>query len=341
MQKIKGIFKTSQAALILIAIIATIIFLANTDGRSKIADIKFADPNLKACIDSLIEAKQIEYIHELTELNCSIKKSERSLIKSLYGIEDLKYLKSINLANENINQLTPLIYLKHLKALNLENNKIESLNTIRQINSLKELNLNGNKIKGVINLGKLNKLKKLELERNQITNLTFLAKLKKVETLNLKWNRIRNIEPLSSLKRLKDLKLNDNLVRDIAVIYSLNKLENLDLANNKLRKIDPLSSLRSIVKLNLSNNEINDISPLSKLKVQNLVLTNNRINNGVDLLLSLIDEKQINKLWGHESKIKVSLEGNNRVPCPELKILRSKVEELKGTLIEPKSCSEH
>lgn len=86
-------------------------------------------------------------------------------------------------------------------------------------------------------------------------------------------------------------------------IGQLSSLRFLDLGDNKIVNVTPLENLTMLGGLNLANNAITDINPLINLR----------------------------------SLVSVSLEGNNNIPCSQLRLLESR---LKDNLTKPNACED-
>jgi internalin A len=81
------------------------------------ADYNILDPALKSCIDQAIFDQQATSAGQLTHLNCS-----SGGIAELTGLEIFTGLTHINLNQNNLVEIKPLLFLPHPMVVNLENN---------------------------------------------------------------------------------------------------------------------------------------------------------------------------------------------------------------------------
>ncbi len=86
-------------------------------------------------------------------------------------IGDLTYLKSLDLENNQIQDLKPLGKLANLTELYMQNNQIKSLKGLEKLITLTALGLQNNQIQDLKPLGKLVNLTHLFLENNQVQKL--------------------------------------------------------------------------------------------------------------------------------------------------------------------------
>jgi Leucine-rich repeat (LRR) protein len=85
--------------------------------RPLIKVIAAEDPQLRNCIQQFIIDQQIRDTSNLTALNCS-----HGGINSVSGIEQFSQLRILDLAGNNITDITPLLFLGKVTTLNLEDN---------------------------------------------------------------------------------------------------------------------------------------------------------------------------------------------------------------------------
>lgn len=131
-------------------------------------------------------------------------------IKSLKGIENLKFLSELNLNYCYITDLSPLLSLDKLTGLNLTNCEISDISLLAQMPELMVIRLEGNKIADITALSKITSVFFLDLSRNSITDLSPLKQLGKLSILDLDGNNITDISVLESLSELSLVNLRWN-----------------------------------------------------------------------------------------------------------------------------------
>ena len=80
-------------------------------------DYDVSDPGLATCLNQTIKDRQISAANQLTLLNCA-----NGTITSLDGIQVFSALKTINLSNNALSDIKPLLYLGNLESVSLEAN---------------------------------------------------------------------------------------------------------------------------------------------------------------------------------------------------------------------------
>jgi Leucine-rich repeat (LRR) protein len=241
--------------------------------------IEFSDPNLEWAIREKLNQPNIPITHSalltITELDAS-----NCGITNLEGIEYLNKLASINLAGNQIDDVTPLSSLEMLTYINLENNHITDLSKIHfeKLSGLPliELNLSNN----------------FDENGARLTNIQPLAGFKDIQKLNLRNNNISDVSILSTLPSLVEINLRDNNVHDIAALANLNNLESLNLHSNPVKTgINVLGNLSHLKTLNLVNIHVGEnISFLEQLdELEELNLRNTSISD-VSIIVSLMEK---------------------------------------------------
>lgn len=123
--------------------------------------------------------KYLDYVRlmkEITSIRSQRKKFLRSLFLPNRGIEDMSFLillkrydlKSIELFNNKIKEITDLESFTNLKRLDLNKNQITELKGLETLTKLEELRIGQNQIKEIKGMENLSKLKVLEIGGNDI-----------------------------------------------------------------------------------------------------------------------------------------------------------------------------
>ena len=181
---------------------------------------------------------------------------------------DITGLKSLDLENNKIDDVRPLMGLKKLEYLNLAGNKIDSVTALSDLKKLNELHLSRNPLKGISALSDLSSLKTLCLDSTGIkdASLQKLYKLDALRTLLLDGNEELTQSAVDELKK----KLPGCAVSFTPVTVTLelggksfkNDVTELSLVGCGISDISVLSRCTSLKKLDLSDNPITDASPL-------------------------------------------------------------------------------
>ena len=218
-------------------------------------------------------------------------------------------LEKLNINDNAVSDLRPLIGLPNLVKLEAENNQITETTSVGSMVQLTDLDLKGNPIKDFSGLGRLSRLKILDLRDTFITDadLGELYGLKSIFSIDLRDNRGLSDIAVGSLKsalpgcsialpelvyeidfsghRLrsdeKQLIFPAAGISDLSGLAKMTALEELDLRDNEIMNLFPFEitvSKDSIRKLNLSGNQIRDVLSLYALSsLEELDLSGNQI----------------------------------------------------------------
>ncbi|XP_057533433.1 uncharacterized protein LOC130811234 [Amaranthus tricolor] len=121
-------------------------------------------------------------------------------LKAIPMISHFSSLRSINLSNNSIVQITPGSLPKGLHVLDLSKNKIASIEGLRELTRLRVLYLNYNRISRIGHgLSSCTLLKELYLSGNKISEVEGLHRLLKLTVLDLSFNKITTTKALGQL----------------------------------------------------------------------------------------------------------------------------------------------
>ena len=196
-----------------------------------------------------------EYSTDLTELDLG------SLYLTDADIEPLEYmvnLRSLDLRQNQLTDLTPLAGLTQLESLELWGNDLSDLTPLAGLTNLKTLRLGGSD-SGVNN--------------PNLQDLSPLSGLKNLETLVLPGNsQIRDLTPISGLTNLREFSMSGDSstgvyqIADLSPLAGLTNLERLSVTISGVDSLEPLRNLKKLTYLFLNGEgAYQDFSPISEL----------------------------------------------------------------------------
>lgn len=231
---------------------------------------------------------------EITSLDLS-----NGYIRDLSGIQYFENLEELNIANNEISDLSPLSGCAKLKKLDASGQYISNLGVLSTLKELTELNLADNELTTLSSLKELTELQRLDVSGNEIVVFGTAGKLQKLQYLNMADNPMKEID-LSALSELADLtELNVsgcgiksidginignlttlnasyNQIDSVVALEKAEKLSVLDLSYNVLAEADGLKSCINLQELSMEGNPLENIAwiePLSSLTNINLAQT--------------------------------------------------------------------
>ncbi|RKW10123.1 MAG: leucine-rich repeat domain-containing protein, partial [Catonella sp.] len=271
-------------------------------------EVNIKDENLKKAVIRQLKHQNIykdnqkiteKRMAALNGLDCHLNftQGRNGGIKSLEGLEYALNIKSLDLAGNEIVDLSPLKACKNLEVLDLgdqylyennqyltdisplgelinlkklilKNNKIVDVTAISKLTKLEELDLYGNKgIKSIDGFENLTKLRKLLLNRTMgITDIAPLKECMDLEELSIQYNKVSSIEALKNHEKLLSLDISGNKnISDLSPLFNSNKLRRLLANGNKITSLEGIRNMTDLKELHVSENKISDLNPLEKL----------------------------------------------------------------------------
>ncbi len=260
--------------------------------------VEVPDPNLKVAIRETLKLPDGVPLNQASMRKLTRLDAGNRQVTALTGLEHALNLTELNLADNNIVDLVPIVRplanLMQLTALHLGGNRIEDISPLANLTQLTQLRLNENwRIEDISSLSKLTQLRKADLDRNEIVDVGPLARLTNLESLDLRDNRIIDVRPLANLTQLTQLRLSENRIVDITPLVNPTNLVALWLSGNRITDVTPLVNLTQLTDLRLNENRIVDVSPLVRLT--KLELLDLRLNPITDY--SLLDALAISHFF--------------------------------------------
>jgi len=252
------------------------------------------DDNFRMAINEAL-GQPSDYQPTITDLNglTGALYAIRRNISSIEGAQYLINLQHLDIAYNQISDISPLAGLTILQYLWLNDNQISDLSSLAGLTNLQSLWLFNNQISDISPLAGLTNLKYLWIINNQIIDLSPLAGLTNLQELALSSNRISDLSPLADLFNLRQLGLYDNQISDISPLAGLTNLQGLAIYNNQISNISPLAGLTNMQGMHLDGNQIIDLSPLAGLSnLQYLNLQQNHISD-LSPLMGLTNLEQL------------------------------------------------
>ncbi|NXV77869.1 LRIQ1 protein, partial [Atlantisia rogersi] len=214
--------------------------------------------------------------------NLQILTLKRCGLVALEGLSSCKYLKYINVEENNI-EIIDCENLENLCILILSKNHLSSVCGLDGCVNLQKLELSYNRITRIGGLGSLKNLQQLIVDHNQLIStkglceaptlihldcsFNYLTQVEGIENcgllqiLKLQGNNLQELPRMENHVLLKELYLDDNSISTLRILsmYWLPLLQILLLSQNRLNELVPLNSFLSLEKLDIKNNCLSDL----------------------------------------------------------------------------------
>lgn len=209
-------------------------------------------------------------------------------IKELHGVGCLPALASLDLRENSIADVEPLVECQSLLVLDLcdnlltdvaplasipslaqlflLNNQLTDLTSLKNLSGIVELMVSGNQLQTLHGVSTMTSMIKLYAAANNITDISALAGLGGMFKLDLSHNEIVDISPLAGLESLEWLDLGHNQIVVASALAGLDNVGWLSVSNNSLDSFEFVEGMSSLNWLTLGGNDVTDLSPLVSLQ---------------------------------------------------------------------------
>ena len=192
--------------------------------------------------DALVELAKTNEVEEQLVFN-GVKQVEggRIVIADFHalGLSDVRHLeiltslKDLDLCENRLTGVRPLLKLERLEDLWLDDNPLAGAGQLAGFTRLRILSLCGCEVDDISALAGLTQLEELYLDRNGLTGIGALAGFFRLQTLSLDGNRVSDISVLAGCSELESLMLRRN---PLAGAASESLLEELKARGTRVRR---------------------------------------------------------------------------------------------------------
>lgn len=181
-------------------------------------------------------------------------------ITSIQGLNNFAALKTLQLTNTGVGDLSPLKDLKKLEVLEIWNSDstvrgaLSDISALAGVSTLKNVNLMWNTISDISALSASTGITELHLSGNNVSNISALSGMGGLTKLTLDYCPVSSISALSSLSNLSSLSLQYCGVGDLSPLRDLTGLSELYLKGNNISDVSALKGLTNLKYLHLSEN---------------------------------------------------------------------------------------
>lgn len=187
------------------------------------------------------------------------------------AIANYPYLRYLNLARNQIDEVTHLTGLKYLRELRLHDNDLTDVRALRSMVDLEILYLGHNQIQDVGFLNTLTALQILYVNDNDIRDISALTELSRLEAINVSNNQLSSLSVLRNYTgTLTEIYAENNKLTDFSFINGASKLHILMLSGNNTEMVQDnmntwLSDLGELEVLTLSSVRLSGLSFLDSM----------------------------------------------------------------------------
>ena len=153
-------------------------------------------------------------------------------IRSLKDLTQLKHLKILHIALQDIIDVSPLAGLDSLEIVDLNHNPIESVAPLAGLYSLRELSVFDSRVSDFSALAACTLLETIDAGATRVTSLDSFTGVSSVMCLKLRRTTLATLAGIESLTGIEQLTLGDVRDRKLALLLKLPLLDELELSED-------------------------------------------------------------------------------------------------------------
>ena len=244
------------------------------------AVVHIPDPNLRAAIaEALGKSSNAPITVEEMERLGRFKAQSRD-IRNLTGLQFATNLSSLDVANNQIFDISPLAGLIGLHELRINDNPISDISFVQGLKNLTYLKFDGIQVSDISPVSGLINLTYLKFDEAQVSDMSPVKDLINLTYLEFDGTLISDLSPVRGLINLETIISWGSPLSDLSPLAGLTKLKKIDICGGDISDLTPLAGLTALKELYLRGNGISDISPLAGLTgLSRLHLGSNNISD--------------------------------------------------------------
>ncbi len=193
--------------------------------------------------------------------------------------------EELDLSNRQLTNaaIANLKHMKNLKSLNLDDNFITDLSVLEGLEQLEKIYFSNNNVSDISFAENMENLVKISGENSGVSDISPLRGKTKLTDVFFGNAYVTDITPLSECKNLKNVGFNEAQIGDLEALRGMTELEMVCLSGCNISDISPLADSNNLRYVYLGRNNVSDLSPLKNCTgITDLFLDNNPIKNSLD-----------------------------------------------------------
>ena len=262
----------------------------------KVVDVvPFTDPNLSNLVVSTLGFSPGTTVH-LTDLdNLNYLYVNGQNITNISGLECARYLNTVDLSNNSINDASPLGWDSTLQNLYLDNCGLQDASFVSSLTNLIELSMNNNTIHSIpdmeglaetldwlqinyngpliysFRLSSLTNLYSLGLHDDGLADIAFTAGMWQLQSLDVggdymqdpNLNTVSDISPLIGKTQMNWLSLAFDQVTNVPIVVAFTNLYDLYLSSNHFGNLNFITNLPNLQQLSVNESTVTNVAALT------------------------------------------------------------------------------
>ncbi|WP_147401223.1 MucBP domain-containing protein, partial [Brochothrix thermosphacta] len=195
-------------------------------------------------------------------------------------VSDMEKLRVLRSRDGGISSLEGLQYAKNLSSLDIATNEVSDLSPISGLTMISSLVISSNPVSDISPISNLINLKTLYIEKTRVTNFDALNGLGSLESIYANRNSRIDLSGISNSTSLKTLFIGYAPAIDTNSLAKNRSIKSLSLLNSKINNFDFLNEMEQVSSLILDNTDFKDVGKISKLvNLKTLTLEDNNLTS--------------------------------------------------------------
>ncbi len=178
-------------------------------------------------------------------------------------------------------QITNLHHMKDLRSLNLSDNYITDLSCLAGLTKMESLHFTNNNVSDISFMKDMNELREISAENTGVSDISVLKGKTKLESVFFGDSYVTDITPIADSRGLKYVGFNEADIPDIDALTGMTELETICFAGCGITNLEPLKDSKKLRNIYLGRNKISDLSPLIGCDIEEMYIDGNLLNGNI------------------------------------------------------------
>ncbi|MGN1339531.1 MAG: leucine-rich repeat domain-containing protein [Oscillospiraceae bacterium] len=188
-------------------------------------------------------------------------------------------LTSLDLENRELTntQIQNLSHMSQLKTLNLSNNYITDLSCLAGLTQLEEIHFSNNNVQDISFMKDMTELRNISAENTGVSDISVLSDKTKLEQVFFGDSYVTDISPIKNSRGLRKVGFNEAKLTDIEALSGMTELEMVCFAGCGLKSVEPLRDSKKLRYIYFGRNDLTDLSPFVGCDIEEMYVDMNQL----------------------------------------------------------------
>ena len=155
--------------------------------------------------------------------------------------------------------------LTEVRSINLTDTQVADLTSLAEMTAIQTLSLRNTQVADLMPLAAMTEMLVLLLDGTQVADLTPLAAMTAMQVLTLNRTQVADLKPIAAINAIRTLLLDRTLVADLTPVAGMNAMRQLSLGGTPVDDLKPLAAMTGMQELWLNFSRVADLTPLAAM----------------------------------------------------------------------------